>query len=108
MIAEESSVRNVAQNYTAFDYMDMECTTRSNRLRNGIVEQVTPMNKPMYCPMSFNGFLACAEDIDEAIECTPDCAWAKFSIDGENYSCAIAQMPGGGVYNYRPLKDDAE
>lgn len=71
------------------------------------MKTVTFEKRPMLCPMSFNnvnhnGPIA---DLKCAIECTPDCAWAKTSLDGRNYSCAIAQLDGGGVYNYRSFKD---
>lgn len=61
------------------------------------------MTKPMYCPMSFANE---GSFRNGAQECTPDCAWAKFSLDGKNYFCAIPQIPGGGICNYRPLEDE--
>ena len=63
------------------------------------------MSKPMYCPMTFSRHTG---------QCTPDCAWAVKTDQGQ-YGCCIPQMCASMTYenvglnlitSVRPLKDD--
>lgn len=77
------------------------------------------MDKPMLCPMSYNGRLIYyASDsehefgLHKPMECTPDCAWAIEcgTINEPVYCCAVAyDSPAQeSMINTRPLKGDAE
>lgn len=58
------------------------------------------MNKPMYCPMSFNG---CEFTQITPKKCTPDCAWAV--IDKEKYRCGVVHTDANVEINMRSLEN---
>lgn len=61
------------------------------------------MDKPMYCPMSFNG---CISSQVPTRPCTPNCAWSV--TDGHVYWCGIlTQLNKKPIIevNVRPIKD---
>lgn len=69
------------------------------------------MTKPMYCPMSFNrdAYFANGNKAHTPVVCTPDCAWAVSTKDGE-YGCIEALKYAPITYtkvNTRPLEGDA-
>lgn len=68
------------------------------------------MDKPMYCPMSFNrdAYFANGNKVHNPVECTPDCAWVG-KRQGR-YFCTVPAKISEWTeeINSRPLDGDAE